>query len=62
MANLRLSRKEFGELDLIAAHWILYSVIRAGFCILASMLADSVSLPQIKEMFDELVRHEYDNE
>lgn len=62
MASLKLTRKEFGQLDLIAAHWILYSAIRAGFCMLASMLTSAAVLPQAKELFDELVRNEYDNE
>lgn len=63
MARLRLTRKEFGQLDFIAAHWIIYSAIRAGFCMLACIvLANAASLPQAKEMFDELVRKEYDNE
>ena len=62
MARLRLTRKEFGQLDLIAAHWIIYTAIRAGFCVLASMLTNTASLPQAKEMFDGFVRNEYNNE
>ena len=39
------------------------SAIRAGFCVLASfMLTNAAVLPQAKEMFDELVRYEHDNE
>ena len=62
MANLRLTRKEFGQLNSIAAYWIIYSSIRAGFCVLASMLTDTASLPQAKEMFDGFMRQEFDNE
>ena len=63
MANLRLTRKEFGQLNSIAAYWIIYSAIRAGFCVLASMLLpDTAFLPQAKEMFDGFIRQEFDRE
>ena len=51
----KLTRKEFGELDIRDRHWVIYNSIRAGFCVLASMLTNTKSLPCAKEIFDDIV-------